>query len=98
MIDGELVASAGGAHLGKAPESRPELVDVIANLELMPLPINKWKSSHTGQRQRDLAQKLFELIKTVAAFSVFNLVRFAILAKFVLIKGIQCAASFLCLP
>jgi len=51
-----------------------------------------------GQRQRDLAQKLFELIKTVAAFSVFNLVRFAILAKFVLIKGIQCAASFLCLP
>ena len=38
----------------------PELDHVIANLELMPLRMNERKNSHMGQRQRDLAQKLFE--------------------------------------
>jgi hypothetical protein len=38
----------------------PELDNVIANLELMPLRMNARKNSHMRQRQRDLAQKLFE--------------------------------------
>ena len=38
----------------------PELDNVIANLELMPLRLNERKNSHVGQWQRDLAQKLFE--------------------------------------
>ena len=38
----------------------PELDNVIANLELMPLRMNQRKNSHVGQRQRDLAQRLFE--------------------------------------
>ena len=38
----------------------PELDNVIANLELMPLRMNEKKNFHMGQRQRDLAQKLFE--------------------------------------
>ena len=39
----------------------PELDNVIANLELMPLRPNERKNSHMGQRQRrDLAQRLFE--------------------------------------
>ena len=38
----------------------PELDNVIANLELMPLRMNERKNAHLGQRQRDLAQKLFE--------------------------------------
>jgi hypothetical protein len=38
----------------------PELDNVIANLELMPLRLNNRKNSHMGQRQRDLAQRLFE--------------------------------------
>jgi hypothetical protein len=38
----------------------PELDNVIANLELMPLRVNQRKNSHVGQRPRDLARKLFE--------------------------------------
>jgi len=38
----------------------PELDHVIANLELMPLRLNERKNSHMGQRQQDLAQRLFE--------------------------------------
>ena len=38
----------------------PELDNVIANLELMPLRLNEQKNFHMGQRQRDLTQKLFE--------------------------------------
>ena len=38
----------------------PELDNVIANLELMPLRMNERKNSHMGQRQQDLAQRLFE--------------------------------------
>jgi hypothetical protein len=36
----------------------PELDNVIANLELMPLRVNEKKNSNVGQRQRDLAKKL----------------------------------------
>jgi len=32
----------------------------LDNLELMPLRMNERKNSHVGQRQRDLAQRLFE--------------------------------------
>ena len=38
----------------------PELDNVIANLELMPLRMNERKNFHMGQRQRDLAKRLFE--------------------------------------
>lgn len=38
----------------------PELDNVIANLELMPWELNARKGSKFGQRQRDLARKLFE--------------------------------------
>jgi hypothetical protein len=38
----------------------PELDNVIANLELMPLRVNAQKNSKIGQRQRDLAKKLYE--------------------------------------
>ena len=37
----------------------PELDNVIANLELMPLRLNKSKNDSNGPRQRDLAQKLY---------------------------------------
>ena len=36
----------------------PELENVIANLELMPLRMNEGKSARVGDRQRDLARKL----------------------------------------
>jgi hypothetical protein len=36
----------------------PELDNVIANLELLPLQLNESKNSKVGQRQRDLARKL----------------------------------------
>ena len=36
----------------------PELDNVIANLELLPLQVNESKNSKVGQRQRDLARKL----------------------------------------
>ncbi|MFN5870349.1 MAG: hypothetical protein ACK46A_13610, partial [Akkermansiaceae bacterium] len=36
----------------------PELDNVIANLELMPLRLNQAKGNMMGQRQRDLARKL----------------------------------------
>jgi hypothetical protein len=38
----------------------PELDNVIANLELMPLRLNESKNSNVGQRQRDLAEKLLK--------------------------------------
>ncbi len=38
----------------------PELDNVIANLELMPLRMNESKNAHIGDRQRDLAKKLFQ--------------------------------------
>lgn len=38
----------------------PELDNVIANLELMPLRVNRRKSSIIGDRQRDVAKKLFQ--------------------------------------
>lgn len=38
----------------------PELDNVIANLELMPLRVNQRKNAKIGQRQHDLAQKLYE--------------------------------------
>ena len=37
----------------------PELDNVIANLELMPLRLNERKNSHMRQRQRGRAQRLF---------------------------------------
>ena len=36
----------------------PELDNVIANLELMPLKMNQGKGDGIGQRQMDLARKL----------------------------------------
>ena len=36
----------------------PELDNVIANLELLPLRVNERKNAKLGQRQRDLARKL----------------------------------------
>jgi hypothetical protein len=36
----------------------PELDNVIANLELMPLRVNERKNDKIGERQRDLAKKL----------------------------------------
>ena len=36
----------------------PELDNVIANLELMPLRMNESKNSHVGERQLSLAEKL----------------------------------------
>jgi hypothetical protein len=38
----------------------PELDNVIANLELMPLRMNESKNSNVGQRQRSLAEKLLK--------------------------------------
>src|SRR5204863_3920924 len=38
----------------------PELDNVIANLELMPLKLNESKNSKIGERQRDLAHRLYE--------------------------------------
>jgi len=38
----------------------PELDNVIANLELMPLRINESKNDKIGDRQRDLARKLYK--------------------------------------
>jgi len=38
----------------------PELDNVIANLELMPLRMNETKNDHVGERQRDLAKKFFK--------------------------------------
>ncbi len=38
----------------------PELSNVIANLELLPWELNAKKRANYGQRQRDLARKLFE--------------------------------------
>ena len=35
----------------------PELDNVIANLELMPLTLNKEKNAKMGQRQRDMAKR-----------------------------------------
>jgi len=35
----------------------PELDNVIANLELMPLKLNKEKNSQMGKRQRDVAKR-----------------------------------------
>jgi hypothetical protein len=37
----------------------PELDNVIANLELMPLRMNEKKNAKIGSRQRDLAKKLY---------------------------------------
>jgi CRISPR/Cas system Type II protein with McrA/HNH and RuvC-like nuclease domain len=37
----------------------PELDNVIANLELMPLRMNQSKGDTIGQRQKDLAKKLY---------------------------------------
>jgi 5-methylcytosine-specific restriction endonuclease McrA len=37
----------------------PELDNVIANLELLSAKLNAQKGSKYGQRQRDLAKKLF---------------------------------------
>jgi hypothetical protein len=37
----------------------PELDNVIANLELLPLKLNESKNAKIGRRQRDLAGKLF---------------------------------------
>ena len=37
----------------------PELDNVIANLELMPLRMNQAKNAKIGQRQRDLAEKFY---------------------------------------
>ena len=39
---------------------RPELDNVIANLELMPLRLNERKNAKTGSRQRDLANKFYQ--------------------------------------
>ena len=38
----------------------PELDNVMANLELMPLRMNESKNAKIGQRQRALAQKFYE--------------------------------------
>ena len=38
----------------------PELDNVIANLELMPLRMNESKNDKIGDRQRDLAKKLYK--------------------------------------
>ncbi len=38
----------------------PELDYVIANLELMPLRMNERKNAHVGDRQRDMARKLYQ--------------------------------------
>jgi hypothetical protein len=38
----------------------PELDNVIANLELMPLRINESKNDKIGDRQRDMAKKFFQ--------------------------------------
>ena len=38
----------------------PELDNVIANLELMPLRMNEGKSNKIGERQRDMAQKFYQ--------------------------------------
>jgi hypothetical protein len=38
----------------------PELDNVIANLELMPLRMNEQKNATIGSRQRDLAKKLYQ--------------------------------------
>jgi hypothetical protein len=38
----------------------PELDNVIANLELMPLRMNEKKSAKIGDRQRELARKFYE--------------------------------------
>jgi hypothetical protein len=38
----------------------PELDNVIANLELLPQRANSKKNASVGQRQRDLAQKLYQ--------------------------------------
>ena len=37
----------------------PELDNVIANLELLPLRLNESKNSKIGDRQRDLAKKFY---------------------------------------
>jgi hypothetical protein len=38
----------------------PELDNVIANLELLPLELNQRKNSKVGDRQRALAEQLYE--------------------------------------
>ena len=38
----------------------PELDNVIANLELMPLRLNERKNAKIGSRQRDLANKFYQ--------------------------------------
>jgi hypothetical protein len=38
----------------------PELDNVIANLELMPLRMNESKNAKIGDRQRDMAKKLYQ--------------------------------------
>jgi hypothetical protein len=38
----------------------PELDNVIANLELLPLRMNERKNATIGDRQRSLAKRLFE--------------------------------------
>lgn len=38
----------------------PELDNVIASLELMPLRMNESKNDHIGDRQRDLAKKFYK--------------------------------------
>ena len=38
----------------------PELDNVIANLELMPLRMNESKNAKIGERQRDMAKKLYQ--------------------------------------
>jgi hypothetical protein len=38
----------------------PELDNVIANLELMPLRMNEGKRDVVGERQKDLARKLYK--------------------------------------
>ena len=37
----------------------PELDNVIANLELMPLRMNEKKNAHIGDRQRDMAKRFY---------------------------------------
>ena len=52
----------------------PELDNVIANLELMPLRMNESKNSKIGQRQRDLAKKFYQagLLSEKGLESVFR--------------------------
>ena len=38
----------------------PELDNVIANLELMPLRMNESKNAKIGDRQRDMAKKFYQ--------------------------------------